>query len=189
MTEQERDFEAFYAKSRAFYYSVVYHILRQPEESEDILQKAYLKIWLTWERVPSGRSERQAWTYTIVRNCAFDRWRTLHHTKSRSPNLVYPPLQTVSLEKIGGDFVSESERDPQDILVEQETGDEWKARLDSVMEQLSPDDQLVLAVYRSDLPYKIVNRQGGQASVKVKMRKYRAIKRAREIAQKERSVS
>lgn len=187
MTEQERDFEAFYAQSRTFYYSMVYHILHQPEESEDTLQYAYLKMWRAWERVPLEQRERQAWAYTIVRNCAISRWRTLHHKNPRGPNLVYPALQFVSLEKMDVDFVSESERDPQDIVVAQETHDIWRRRLDHILEQLSSDDQLLLTIYRSDLPYKLVNRQTGYASEKMKMRKYRAIKRAREIAHKEAS--
>lgn len=184
LTEFPRDFEAFYTRSRAFYYSVVYHILRQPEESEDALQKASLKLWLAWEYAPTELSERRAWAYTIVRNCAIDRWRSLHHSKPRGANRVYPPLQFVSLEKIGGvDIISEDERDPQDIVGEQETRDEWRARLDHVLGQLSMADQLALAIYRSDLPYKIVNRRAKvHVPVKMRMRKYRDIKRAREIA-------
>lgn len=178
-TTAQEDFTAFYTRMHAFHWSVVHHILGQHEESEETLQEAYLKMWRKWNDAPPGKG-RDPWAYTVVRNCALDRWRRLHHTPQSGPNHGYPEHRTVSLEKMEQEFASENERDPEEIIVEQEHEREQHEKLARVIARLPTAYRILLQIYCSDLPYKMVNREGSP-SVKMKMRRYRAIKAAKQI--------
>ena len=57
-------------------HSLAVRILRSPEESEEILQEAWLHVWRSVERYDARRGSVAAWLIMLVRSRALDRLRS-----------------------------------------------------------------------------------------------------------------
>ena len=63
--------------SRALY-GVIYVVVRNKEEAEDVLQKAFLKIWNNFESYDIQKGRLYTWMLNIARNLAIDSTRSKH---------------------------------------------------------------------------------------------------------------
>jgi RNA polymerase sigma-70 factor (ECF subfamily) len=72
----ERDaLRRLYAASSAKLFGVCLRILKDRQESEDVLQEVYVTIWRRADRFEPSRARAMTWLATIARNRAIDRLR------------------------------------------------------------------------------------------------------------------
>jgi RNA polymerase sigma-70 factor, ECF subfamily len=94
---QEQLLEQIYKKdSKAFttlydmysknLYGVIFNLLNNKEESEDVLQEVFVKIWKNLDTYNEGKGRFFTWIVNIARNAAIDKLRSKGH-KNTSKNL------------------------------------------------------------------------------------------------------
>ncbi|MGI9172104.1 MAG: RNA polymerase sigma factor [Chthoniobacterales bacterium] len=69
-------FASFYRRFAPGLFSMIYQILQDQKESEDVLQEAFLQIWRKAGTYDSSRSGLFTWAVMISRNKAIDRLRS-----------------------------------------------------------------------------------------------------------------
>ena len=72
----EAGFAAFYDRFAPGLFSVIYTILRDQKESEDILQEAFVQMWKRTATYDPTRSSLFTWAVMISRHKAIDRLRS-----------------------------------------------------------------------------------------------------------------
>ncbi len=76
VAEQDRSaFDEFYDRYAARVFGFLFHLLRNRNEAEDVLQEAFWQIWRQAERFDSARASAEAWVLMIARSRAVDRLR------------------------------------------------------------------------------------------------------------------
>ena len=78
-------------------YSLVWKILQNPEESEDVALDVFWQIWRQAANYDSSRGAPPAWIFTLARSRAIDRLRARHRKEDRTisfddPAVVLDPL-------------------------------------------------------------------------------------------------
>jgi RNA polymerase sigma-70 factor (ECF subfamily) len=78
-------------------YSLVWKILQNPEESEDVALDVFWQIWRQAASYDSSRGAPPAWIFTLARSRAIDRLRARHRKEDRTisfddPAIVLDPL-------------------------------------------------------------------------------------------------
>jgi RNA polymerase sigma-70 factor (ECF subfamily) len=71
----EQAFATFYDRFAPGVFSMIYAILRDQKESEDVLQEAFLQMWKRTSTYDPGRSSLFTWAMMISRHKAIDRLR------------------------------------------------------------------------------------------------------------------
>lgn len=74
----EAGFSTFYRRFSPGLFSLVYRILQDQKESEDVLQEAFVQMWKNSAAYDARRSSLFTWAVTIARNKAIDRLRARH---------------------------------------------------------------------------------------------------------------
>jgi RNA polymerase sigma-70 factor (ECF subfamily) len=74
-TGDEGAFAIFYDRFAPGVFSMIYTILRDQKESEDVLQEAFLQMWKRTATYDSARSSLFTWAVMISRHKAIDRLR------------------------------------------------------------------------------------------------------------------
>jgi RNA polymerase sigma-70 factor (ECF subfamily) len=118
---KNRDQKAFaylydnYAKA---IFGVIHSIIEDVEESEDILQKTFLKIWDNFDSYDTSKGRLYTWMLNISRNMSID-YKRSKHNKNKIQNTnqnVYTlnnltteedSLDTIGLKKVVGKLKSE----------------------------------------------------------------------------------
>lgn len=73
--KNEKEFNQFYEKYHLLVYGIAFSILKNKEDSEDIKQKVFLKIWkMEKEKLPT--SNEASWLYTLTKNEALNYLRS-----------------------------------------------------------------------------------------------------------------
>lgn len=72
----ESAFSSFYRRFSPGLFSMVYQILQDQKESEDVLQEAFVQMWKKAASYDAGRSGLFTWAVMISRNKAIDRLRS-----------------------------------------------------------------------------------------------------------------
>jgi len=79
-----------YAKSL---YGVIYNLLKDREEAEDILQETFVKIWKNLDTYDESKGRFFTWLLNIARNSAIDRLRSKNFNNNQknlsSDNFVH----------------------------------------------------------------------------------------------------
>lgn len=76
VASDEGAFAAFYRRFAPGLFSVIYQILQDQKESEDVLQDAFVQMWKKAATYDSDRSGLFTWAVMISRNKAIDRLRS-----------------------------------------------------------------------------------------------------------------
>lgn len=71
----EAAFASLYRRLSPGLFSMIYHILRDRKESEDVLQEAFMQMWHKASTYDDQRSALFTWAVMISRNKAIDRLR------------------------------------------------------------------------------------------------------------------
>ena len=83
---KEQNFEMFYKECKDYVFKIAFGIIKNKEDSEDIVQNLFLKIYkLPKDKLPS-RNEA-SWLYTVAKN------ETLNYIKSKRKDINIYELQ------------------------------------------------------------------------------------------------
>ncbi len=118
--------EAIYKRHSRLVFTLILRIVRDRQESEDVLEDVFFELWRGAERFDDSRGTVQAYLVTLARSRAIDRVRKRDGTTGRRPTMRY----------VGDDRpdVSASDPDP--------SGDaeltERRTQVKKALEQLEP---------------------------------------------------
>lgn len=87
----DREFNIIYEETNRLVYYIIYSILKNKEESEDVMQQVYMKIY---DKIDQYTDSPKAWISTIARNLAINQYN-----KNKKQNVGY--LDDTDLMKIG----------------------------------------------------------------------------------------
>lgn len=76
VAEEETAFAALYRRFAPGIFPMVYDILRDAKESEDVVQESFVQMWKKASSYDSSRSSLFTWAVMISRNRALDRLRS-----------------------------------------------------------------------------------------------------------------
>jgi RNA polymerase sigma-70 factor (ECF subfamily) len=93
-------FAALYDRTAATVYGTVRRVLRDPTQSEEVVQEALLEAWRTAGRFDPRRGSALAWLTTIAHHRAVDRVRAEHNAAERERRIL--------TEQVAYDEVAES---------------------------------------------------------------------------------
>ena len=79
----EAAFAELYDATAARVYGLVRRVLRDPHQSEEVAQEAFLEVWRTSARFDPERGSAQAWILTIAHRRAVDRVRSAEAASRR----------------------------------------------------------------------------------------------------------
>ena len=92
MTQEELLQQIYKKDSKAFstlydmysksLYGVIFNLIKNKEESEDVLQEVFVKIWKNIDSYNDTKGRFFTWILNIARNAAIDRLRSKSHNNS-----------------------------------------------------------------------------------------------------------
>ena len=74
---EERAFSELYRRLSRGLYSVIFEMIREQKDAEDVLQETFIQLWKRAETYDSSRSSLFTWSVMIARHRAIDRLRIL----------------------------------------------------------------------------------------------------------------
>jgi RNA polymerase sigma-70 factor (ECF subfamily) len=80
--KDSKAFTALYDMYAKNLYGIIFNLLKDKEESEDVLQEVFVKIWKNIESYNETKGRFFTWILNIARNAAIDRLRSKGHTNS-----------------------------------------------------------------------------------------------------------
>src|SRR5512140_1042695 len=80
-------------------YSLVWKILQNAEESEDVALDVFWQIWRQASRYDLSRGAPPAWIFTLARSRAIDRLRARHRREDRTVSFDDPDLNLDPLDE------------------------------------------------------------------------------------------
>lgn len=106
----EASFSAFYRRFAPGLFSMIYQILQDQKESEDVLQEAFVQMWKKAAGYDAERSSLFTWAVMISRNKAIDRVRS-RQRRFRTAEAAAVEVEAVPPETGGsaGDLMEQSE--------------------------------------------------------------------------------
>ncbi|TRW27600.1 sigma-70 family RNA polymerase sigma factor [Flavobacterium zepuense] len=75
-------FTALYDMYSKSLYGVIYNLIKDREESEDVLQEVFVKIWKNIDSYNETKGRFFTWILNIARNTSIDRLRSKSHNNS-----------------------------------------------------------------------------------------------------------
>jgi RNA polymerase sigma-70 factor, ECF subfamily len=166
---KDRDQKAFaylYDNYSKALFGVIFAIVADVEESEDVLQKTFLKIWENFDSYDISKGRLYTWMLNIARNIGIDYMRSKHN-KNKIQNVnqnVYTINNLVSeaesIDAIGLKQVVESLKSEYLILIELAyfkgyTQDEISKELDIPLGTVKTRIRKALLILRGKLKEKI----------------------------------
>lgn len=81
--KDDKAFTVLYDQYAKNLFGIVYNLLRNKDESEDVLQEVFIKIWKNLESYDESRGRLFTWMLNIARNSAIDRLRSKSFNNSQ----------------------------------------------------------------------------------------------------------
>jgi RNA polymerase sigma-70 factor (ECF subfamily) len=117
-------------------YAIALRITRSPDDAEDVVQQAFVRVWFSLEKF-RGESSFGTWLHRIVARCAFDRASQIKTRSAREIDL--------------DDSLPSASADARDVILIR--------RFDALMKELSTAQRAVVTLhYWSDTPVEEVAR-------------------------------
>ncbi len=96
-----RAIEELYRRYSAPVFSLIWRILQDNEESEDVALDVFFQIWTQAERYEPSRGAPAAWIFTMARSRAIDRLRARRRREDRNisyddPTFAFDPLDEIA---------------------------------------------------------------------------------------------
>lgn len=138
--DDEAAFEAFFLRHYERIYGVVFRLMGNKADAEDVTQQAFLKLYDTFDRFNTQIDETNSvgWLYRVAVNQAYDNLRRQKRAKSWRERLARLwPQNQVAL-------------DPDGAVERQET----QARVRQILAGLKPRDAKLLLLRHAGLSYK-----------------------------------
>jgi RNA polymerase sigma-70 factor (ECF subfamily) len=144
---------------------VVYGLLRDPSQAEEVVQEVFLEVWLTANKFTPARGPALAWMHTIAKRRAIDRIRASQASRDRDVRIGLREIVV-----------------PYDVVSETVHLREEHLRFLSLLDLLpSNERQVVDLVYLQGRSHSEVAEQLGVAAGTVKSRLHRARARLRAL--------
>lgn len=102
----EKALEELYAKASPRLYALALGIVKRQEWAEEVLQDAFVKVWMNADRFRPDKSGSMTWISTIVRNRAVDKIREVQRN---------PLLQDHKLDDVTETPLLSGEAKPEDF--------------------------------------------------------------------------
>ena len=96
-------FATFYDATAAAVHGTVLRVLRDPAQSEEVVQEVFLEAWRTAARFDPTRGSARAWVVTMAHRRAVDRVRASQASSDRDEKVgvrELPPYDSVSEEVV-----------------------------------------------------------------------------------------
>ena len=76
LKKDDKAFTILYDMYSKNLYGIIYNLIKDKEESEDVLQEVFVKIWKNIESYNEGKGRFFTWILNIARNTAIDKLRS-----------------------------------------------------------------------------------------------------------------
>ncbi|MGK4568690.1 RNA polymerase sigma factor [Flavobacterium sp. 3HN19-14] len=76
LKKDDKAFTILYDMYSKNLYGIIYNLIKDREESEDVLQEVFVKIWKNIESYNEGKGRFFTWILNIARNTAIDKLRS-----------------------------------------------------------------------------------------------------------------
>jgi RNA polymerase sigma-70 factor (ECF subfamily) len=80
--KDNRAFTLLYDMYSKSLYGIIFNLIKDKEESEDVLQEVFVKIWKNIESYNESKGRFFTWILNIARNTAIDKLRSKGHNNS-----------------------------------------------------------------------------------------------------------
>lgn len=161
-------FEGFVDKYQDVFLRTVMRIIKKKEEAEDVVQEAFVKIYLNakkFEKKPGIKFK--SWAFKILVNCAFTKYRKM---KKTAGDVEYMD-EILYLQKGNSNLV--------DFSFEQK---EKRDEIESILNQMPEEMRdLMKEHYLKDRPYADIAFDKGMSVSALKMKLFRARKKFKEV--------
>jgi RNA polymerase sigma-70 factor (ECF subfamily) len=91
--KDDSSFNILYENYSKSLYGVIYNLIRNKEESEDVLQEVFVKIWNNIDSYNESKGRLYTWMLNIARNTTIDKLRSKGYNNSQKnlsvDNFVY----------------------------------------------------------------------------------------------------
>jgi len=167
-----RLFGVFVEKYQDVFLRTVMRVLKKKEESEDVVQEAFVKIYFNAKKFQKQPGIKfKSWAFKILINCAFTRYRKM---KKTSGDMEYM------------DEILYSQRGGNDNLVDFSFEQKEKRdEIDSVLDKIPKDMRnLMREHYLNDKSYADIASEKGMSISALKMKLFRARKKFKEVYDK-----
>ncbi|MGA7992487.1 MAG: sigma-70 family RNA polymerase sigma factor [Thermoanaerobaculia bacterium] len=108
--------DALYERYSSPVYSLVWKILQNPEEAEDVALDVFWQIWRQADRYDPSRGAPPAWIFTVARSRAIDRLRARHRREDRTISFDDPAVNLDPLDEEAAPDVVASFRQTRDTV-------------------------------------------------------------------------
>lgn len=121
----ERAFAELYDATSRRLYGLVLRVVRDPAQSEEVAQEAYLEIWRSCARFDTDRGSAMSWMMTIAHRKAVDRVRSAEAASRREQTYESTTRERaydVTAEQVERDLDSQRVRRALESLTETQRG-------------------------------------------------------------------
>lgn len=108
--------EILYGRYSAPVNSLVWKVLQNAEEAEDVTLDAFWQIWRQADRYDPSRGSPPAWIFTVARSRAIDRLRARHRREDRTISFDDPAVKLDPLDEEASPDQVASFRQTRDVL-------------------------------------------------------------------------
>jgi RNA polymerase sigma-70 factor (ECF subfamily) len=91
--------DVLYARYAPPVYSLVWKVLQNTEEAEDVALDVFWQIWRQADRYDPSRGAPPAWIFTVARSRAIDRLRARHRREDRTVSFDDPAANLDPLDE------------------------------------------------------------------------------------------
>ncbi len=91
--------DALYERYSSAVYSLVWKILQNPEEAEDVALDVFWQVWRQADRYDPSRGAPPAWIFTVARSRAIDRLRARRRREDRTVSFDDPAARLDPLDE------------------------------------------------------------------------------------------
>ncbi|WP_438965168.1 RNA polymerase sigma factor [Flavobacterium sp.] len=93
LKKDDKSFTLLYDNYSKSLYGVIYNLIRNTEEAEDVLQEVFVKIWKNIDSYNESKGRLYTWMLNIARNSSIDKLRSKNFNNSQknlsSDNFVH----------------------------------------------------------------------------------------------------
>ncbi len=91
--------DALYERYSSPVYSLVWKVLQNAEEAEDVALDVFWQVWRQADRYDASRGAPPAWIFTVARSRAIDRLRARHRREDRTISFDDPAVNLDPLDE------------------------------------------------------------------------------------------
>lgn len=83
LKKEDKSFTILYDNYSKSLFGVIYNLVRNTEEAEDVLQEVFVKIWKNIDSYDESKGRLYTWMLNIARNTSIDKLRSKNYNNSQ----------------------------------------------------------------------------------------------------------